>query len=109
MYTIKVNNFDLTLFDNIRHKGGGIDLKNNGMLKIHLSSLLKTSGMSKNKFCQKAEMQYLQLKGYIDNTITRFDTDVLIRICHTLNCSISDLLEYIPPEKPDIDNNDKNN
>ena len=84
-------------------------MKNNGMLRIHLSSLLKTSGMSKNKFCQKAEMQYLQLKGYIDNTITRFDTDVLIRICHTLNCSISDLLEYIPPEKPDIDNNDKNN
>lgn len=65
--------------------------------------------MSKNKFCQKAEMQHLQLKGYIDNTITRLDTDVLIRICHTLNCSISDLLEYIPPEKPDMDNNDKNN
>ncbi len=51
-------------------------------------------------------MQHLQLKGYIDNTITLLDTDVLIRICHTLNCSISDLLEYIPPEKPDMDNHD---
>ena len=84
-------------------------MENNGMLKIHLSSLLKTSGMSKNKFCQRAKMQHLQhlqLKGYIDNTITLLDTDVLIRICHTLNCSISDLLEYIPPEKPDMDNHD---
>ena len=88
---------------------GGIVLDNKGMLKIHLSSLLNTSGMSKNKFCQKSEMQHLQLKGYIDNTITRLDTDVLIRICHTLNCSISDLLEYIPPEKPDMENSDKNN
>lgn len=88
---------------------GGIVLENKGMLKIHLSSLLNTSGMSKNKFCQKSEMQHLQLKGYIDNTITRLDTDVLIRICHTLNCSISDLLEYIPPEKPDMENSDKNN
>ena len=84
-------------------------MDNKGMLKIHLSSLLNTSGMSKNKFCQKSEMQHLQLKGYIDNTITRLDTDVLIRICHTLNCSISDLLEYIPPEKPDMENSDKNN
>ncbi len=73
-------------------------MKNKGMLIIHLSSLLKTSGMSKNKFCQKAEVQRSQLKAYMDNTITRLDTDVLIRICHTLNCSISDLLEYIPPK-----------
>lgn len=54
--------------------------------------------MSKNKFCQKAEIQHSQLKAYMDNTITRLDTDVLIRICYTLNCSISDLLEYIPPK-----------
>lgn len=73
-------------------------MENKGMLKIHLSSLLKTSGMSKNKFCQKAEIQRSQLKAYMDNTITRLDTDVLIRICYTLNCSIPDLLEYIPPK-----------
>ncbi len=74
-------------------------MENKGILKIHLSSLLKTSGMSKNKFCQKAEIQRSQLKSYMDNTITRLDTDVLIRICHTLNCSISELLEYVPPEQ----------
>ena len=74
-------------------------MRNKGILKIHLSSLLQTSGMSKNKFCQRAEIQHSQLKGYMNNTITRLDTDVLIRICHTLNCSIADLLEYIPPEQ----------
>lgn len=73
-------------------------MQNRGMLKIHLSSLLKSSGMSNNKFCQKAEIQRSQLKGYMDNTITRLDTDVLIRICHTLDCSIAELLEYVPPE-----------
>ena len=73
-------------------------MENKGILKIHLSNLLKASGMSKNKFCQKAEIQHSQLKGYMDNTITRLDTDVLVRICNTLDCSISDLLEYVPPE-----------
>ena len=73
-------------------------MENKGILKIHLSNLLKASGMSKNKFCQKAEIQHSQLKGYMDNTITRLDTDVLVRICNTLDCSITDLLEYVPPE-----------
>lgn len=69
-----------------------------GSIEIHLGKLLEDAGMSKNKFCQRAEIQRSQLNGYINNTITRLDVDVLIRICDTLNCSISDLLEFKPKE-----------
>lgn len=74
-------------------------MNQNGSIKIHLGQLLKASGLSKNKFCQKAEIQRSQLNGYINNTITRLDTEVLVRICKTLNCCIADLLEYIPPDE----------
>lgn len=74
-------------------------MSQNGSIKIHLGQLLKESSLSKNKFCQKAEIQRSQLNGYINNTITRLDTEVLVRICRTLNCSIADLLDYIPPDK----------
>lgn len=69
-----------------------------GTFKIHLKELLEKSGLSKNKFCQRAELQRAQLNGYLNNSITRLDVDVLIRICDTLNCSLSDLLEYHPNE-----------
>ncbi len=69
-----------------------------GSIEIHLDKLLENDGLSKNKFCQRAELQRSQLNGYLNNTITRLDTDVLIRICDTLNCSISDLLEYKPKQ-----------
>lgn len=72
-------------------------MNDNGKIMIHLEHLLKASGLSRNKFCQKAEIQRSQLNGYLNNTITRLDTDVLARICRTLNCSIADLLEYVPP------------
>lgn len=75
-----------------------LKLNQNGRIKINLGQLLKESGLSKNKFCQKAEIQRSQLNGYMNNTITRLDTEVLVRICRTLNCSIADLLEYIPPD-----------
>lgn len=71
-------------------------MEKRGSLEIHLGELLKKAGMSKNKFCQRAELQRSQLNGYMNNTITRLDVDVLIRICDTLDCSISDLLEYKP-------------
>lgn len=67
-----------------------------GTIEIHLKELLEGTGLSKNKFCQRAELQQSQLNGYLNNTITRLDVDVLVRICDTLNCSITDLLEYKP-------------
>ncbi len=70
-----------------------------GKIVIHLSELLTKSGLSKNKFCQRAELQRGQLNAYLCNTITRLDMDVLARMCRTLNCSISDLLEYKKPKK----------
>ncbi len=69
-----------------------------GTIVCHLQKLLDEAGLSKNKFCQRAEIQRSQLNGYLNNTITRFDADVLIRMCNTLNCSLSDLLEYKKPE-----------
>ena len=66
-------------------------------IKIHLEELLAQSGLSKNKFCQRAELQRSQLNGYLTGTITRLDVDVLIRICDTLECSLSDLISYEPP------------
>ena len=74
-------------------------MNDRGSIKIHLDDLLEKSKLSKNKFCQKAEIQRSQLNGYMNNTITRLDTDVLARICHTMDCSIADLLKYVLTEK----------
>ncbi len=70
-----------------------------GKIKINLLRLIQEKGISKNKLSQRAEMQRTQLNHYCNNTITRLDTDVLARLCTVLDCEISDLLEFIPPEK----------
>lgn len=70
-----------------------------GTIRINLDRLLQASGLSKNKFSQRAEMQRTQLNNYCKNEVTRLDIDVLARICTVLNCSIADLLEFIPAEK----------
>lgn len=70
-----------------------------GTIRIKLDELIQKSGISKNKLSHRAEMQRTQINNYCNNKVTRLDTDVLARICTVLECQISDLLEFVPPEK----------
>lgn len=74
-------------------------MNEHGSIKIKLEELIQKKGISKNKLSKRAEMERTQINNYCKNTITRLDTDVLARLCNTLDCSISDLLEFVPPEK----------
>lgn len=69
-----------------------------GTLVIKLGELLEKRGISKNKLCHLAEMEHKQINNFCKNKITRIDTDVLVRLCYALNCSIGDILEYVPAE-----------
>ena len=70
-----------------------------GTIKIKLDSLIKESGMSKNLFSHKAEMQKTQINRYCQNKVTRLDVAVIARICTVLKCEVGDLIEFIPPEE----------
>jgi len=70
-----------------------------GTVKIKLDELIENAGISKNKLSHKAEMQRTQINNYCNNKISRLDIDVLARICTVLDCTISDLLEFVPSDK----------
>lgn len=69
-----------------------------GSVRIELNALIQKSGISKNKLCQRAEMQRTHLNNYCNNSISRLDIDVLARLCTVLHCELGDLLKFIPPE-----------
>ena len=71
---------------------------NYGRINIKLNSILQTQNISINKLAFRAELQRSQVRGYCKNTIQRLDTAVLARLCYALDCDITDLIEYIPPE-----------
>jgi len=70
-----------------------------GRITIKLNEVLERSGLSKNKLCQRAEIQHTQLNRYCSNNVSLLDIDVLARMCTVLNCKIEDILEFNPPEK----------
>lgn len=78
-----------------------MDTYDYGYIRIHLDELIKQKGISKNKLSHRAEMQRTQVNRFCNNEITRLDTAVLARLCTTLNCTISDLLEFVPAKEAD--------
>jgi len=71
-----------------------------GRCEIVLEEYLSKNKISKSSLTKTAELQYTQLQAYCKNIIQRPDLGVLSRICFALNCDVSDLIHYFPPEKP---------
>lgn len=55
---------------------------------ISLSEVAKETGISRPT-----------LVAWANNTVTRFDLSVIEGLCQYFEVNLSDLLEYIPPEK----------
>ena len=70
-----------------------------GRIHLKLDQIMKEQNISINKLAFRAEMQRTQLKAYIKNDIQRLDISILARLCYALECSLEDLIEYIPPDK----------
>ncbi|MBQ9608447.1 MAG: helix-turn-helix transcriptional regulator [Lachnospiraceae bacterium] len=73
-------------------------MSEHGKIVLHIDEIIKKSGLSKNRVCQRAEIQHSQLNKMINNQTLRIDLDVLARLCDTLGCDINDILEYKKPE-----------
>ena len=73
--------------------------ENYGHIEIRLKELLEKKGLSKNKLCHKAEMNWQQIDNYCSNEITRLDVFVLCKLCTVLECDIQDLLVFHPADK----------
>lgn len=69
-----------------------------GRINIKLGEIMKQQNISVNKLAFRSEMQRTQLKAYRDNEVQRVDLAVLARLCYALDCELSDLIEYIPPQ-----------
>lgn len=69
-----------------------------GTVRIKLADILKEQNISINKLAFRAEMQRFQIRNYCRNEIQRLDIAILSRLCYALNCDLTDLLEYVPPQ-----------
>lgn len=74
-----------------------------GKIIITLEQYRKDNDVSKYKIIKNCGVSATQLNSYCSNKVTRVDLPVLARICDYLQCSISDILEYVPEKEPKLE------
>ena len=74
-------------------------LKEYGRVVITLKDVMEEQGMTRNRLAKLTGLVYNSINRYYQNApITSVDLDVLAKICFVMNCDISDVLRYAPPE-----------
>ena len=68
----------------------------NGKIIIKLDKYLKDNNISRSSLARNSGLRYDTILSYCKSSVTRFDTDTLIKLCSTLNCKIEDIIEFIP-------------
>ena len=69
-----------------------------GKVVLKIEDIRLKTGISKSKLAQRAEMERTQLNKYLNNEVQLINLNVLARLCDTLNCQVSDIIEYVSEE-----------
>lgn len=65
------------------------------MIKICLDKTLKKLNISRYELAKRTGVQYQIIDNYYKNKVKRYDSFVLERICVALDCTISDIIEFV--------------
>ena len=63
-------------------------------VRLTLDTALQERGITRYELAKRTEIRYPIIDNYYKNKVTRYDSYVLARICHALDCQVSDILVY---------------
>ena len=64
------------------------------MIRLTLDQALRDRQFTRYKLAKSTGIQYHIIDKYYKNTVTRYDSYVLDRICDVLQCDIADIIQY---------------
>jgi putative transcriptional regulator len=66
------------------------------MLKFNLKKLLFDRDMNMSDLHRKSGVRYNTINAYYHGYIKRMNVADLVKLCETLNCKLSGIIEYVP-------------
>ena len=73
----------------------------NGHYLFKLKDVLNAKNISINKLMKDTNTDFKVLKRIMTGELVRIDIIVMARLCDYLECTITDIIEYVPNEKSD--------
>ena len=77
------------IYDKIYTKGGIV------MVRLTIDKYLREHGITRYELAKRTEVKFQTIDRYYKNRVVRYDSYILDRICAALDCSLSDVIEYV--------------
>ena len=65
------------------------------MVRLKIDQYLEKCGITRYELAKRTEVKFQTIDRYYKNRVVRYDSYILDRICTALDCSLSDILEYV--------------
>lgn len=65
-------------------------------MRLCLEELLQTRQISRYQLAKDTGITYQTIDNYYKNKVSRYDADILLKICLALECDIGELLKISP-------------
>lgn len=69
------------------------------MIKSKLRIQLAINEMKQNQLAEMTGIRPSTISSIVNGTIKQYPLDALNKMCSVLNCSVGDLLEYVPDDE----------
>ena len=69
------------------------------MIRLTIDKCLKERGITRYELAKRTEVKFQTIDRYYKNRVVRYDSYILDRICEALDCSPSDIIEYVKDEE----------
>ena len=64
-------------------------------IALTLDRALEERGMTRYELAKRTGTHFQTIDNYYKSKVTRYDSDILLRICVALNCDIGDIIKII--------------
>ena len=71
---------------------------NYGHIKYDIAELMKAKKLTKTQIVKRTGLHHQVIERYMNDTITRFDREVLAKLCYVLDCDLKDIMSYERPK-----------
>ena len=62
-------------------------------IRMSLDTILSKRGITRYELSKRTGIQYQTIDRYYKNTVTRYDSYILLKICIALDCGIEEIIE----------------
>lgn len=69
-----------------------------GYIKYDIKTIMDKKKLSKNQIVKKTGLHHQVIERYMNDSVTRFDRDVLAKLCYVLDCNLDEIITYVRPK-----------